>query len=173
MQHIDLCCPLCCESGHTKTQGCLCLRVTAGTEDYKDLSQALNLIKDIISQVDARVSECERDQRLKDIVAKMDSKSSGKLKNGRTFRKEDMLQRQLHLDGTLCWKSTSGRLKGKVLPLATASGFHIGSTRHYLGVLVAVLGGRRHLRALGSTWTVTRRRDGNTTKLATLEGFQV
>lgn len=91
----------------------------AGTEDYKDLSQALNLIKDIISQVDAKVSECEKDQRLKEIVAKMDSKSSGKLKNGRTFRKEDMLQRQLHLDSTLCWKSTSGRLKDVLAVLLT------------------------------------------------------
>lgn len=94
--------------------------MTAGTEDYKDLSQALSLIKDIISQVDARVSECEKDQRLKEITAKMDLKSSSKLKNGLTFRKEDMQQRQLHLEGTLCWKSTSGRLKGKSLPLATS-----------------------------------------------------
>lgn len=91
----------------------------AGTEDYKDLSQALSLIKDIISQVDARVSECEKDQRLKEIAAKVDLKSSSKLKNGLTFRKEDMLQRQLHLEGTLCWKSTSGRLKDVLAVLLT------------------------------------------------------
>uniref|UniRef100_A0A8C6GMB6 Rho/Rac guanine nucleotide exchange factor 18 n=1 Tax=Mus spicilegus TaxID=10103 RepID=A0A8C6GMB6_MUSSI len=92
----------------------------AGTEDYKDLSQALSLIKDIISQVDAKVSEYEKDQRLKEIAAKMDQKSSGKLKNGLTFRKEDMLQqRQLHLEGTLCWKSTSGRLKDVLAVLLT------------------------------------------------------
>ena len=76
----------------------------------------MNLIKDIISQVDARVSECEKGQRLREIAGKMDLKSSSKLKNGLTFRKEDMLQRQLHLEGTLCWKTTSGRLKGKALP---------------------------------------------------------
>ncbi|XP_076779926.1 rho guanine nucleotide exchange factor 18 isoform X2 [Arvicanthis niloticus] len=91
----------------------------AGTEDYKDLSQALSLIKDIISQVDAKVSECEKDQRLKEIAAKMDLKSSSKLKNGLTFRKEDMQQRQLHLEGTLCWKSTSGRLKDVLAVLLT------------------------------------------------------
>ncbi|XP_052023757.1 rho guanine nucleotide exchange factor 18 isoform X2 [Apodemus sylvaticus] len=91
----------------------------AGTEDYKDLSQALNLIKDIISQVDAKVSECEKDQRLKEIAAKMDLKSSSKLKNGLTFRKEDMLQRQLHLEGTLCWKAASGRLKDVLAVLLT------------------------------------------------------
>ncbi|XP_005272521.1 rho guanine nucleotide exchange factor 18 isoform X1 [Homo sapiens] len=91
----------------------------AGTEDYEDLTQALNLIKDIISQVDAKVSECEKGQRLREIAGKMDLKSSSKLKNGLTFRKEDMLQRQLHLEGMLCWKTTSGRLKDILAILLT------------------------------------------------------
>lgn len=117
MQQITFCMSL--SNGH-KTQCHLCLHVTAGTEDYKDLSQALSLIKDIISQVDAKVSEYEKDQRLKEIAAKTDQKSSGKLKNGLTFRKEDMLQqRQLHLEGALYWKSTSGRLKGGFRVLST------------------------------------------------------
>ncbi|XP_040096536.1 rho guanine nucleotide exchange factor 18 isoform X2 [Oryx dammah] len=91
----------------------------AGSEDHRDLTQALSLIKDIISQVDARVSECEKGQRLREIAGKMDLKSSSKLKNGLTFRKEDMLQRQLHLEGTLCWKTTSGRLKDVLAVLLT------------------------------------------------------
>ncbi|XP_062968273.1 rho guanine nucleotide exchange factor 18 isoform X2 [Cynocephalus volans] len=91
----------------------------AGTEDYEDLTQALNLIKDIISQVDAKVSEYEKGQRFREIAGKMDLKSSSKLKNGLTFRKEDMLQRQLHLEGTLCWKTTSGRLKDVLAVLLT------------------------------------------------------
>ncbi|XP_074061238.1 rho guanine nucleotide exchange factor 18 isoform X3 [Macrotis lagotis] len=91
----------------------------AGTEDYADLNQALGLIKDIITQVDAKVNECEKGQRLKEIVGKMDLKSSGKLKNGLTFRKEDMLHRQLHLDGMLCWKTASGRLKDVLAVLLT------------------------------------------------------
>nr|XP_036874038.1 rho guanine nucleotide exchange factor 18 isoform X3 [Manis javanica] len=91
----------------------------AGTKDYEDLMQALSLIKDIISQVDATVSECEKGQRLREITGKMDLKSSSKLKNGLTFRKEDMLQRQLLLEGTLCWKTTSGRLKDVLAVLLT------------------------------------------------------
>ncbi|XP_045403161.1 rho guanine nucleotide exchange factor 18 isoform X1 [Lemur catta] len=91
----------------------------AGTEDYEDLTQALNLIKDIISQVDAKVSECEKGQRLREIAGKMDLKSSSKLKNGLSFHKEDMLRRQLHLEGTLCWKTTSGRLKDVLAVLLT------------------------------------------------------
>lgn len=102
--------------------------MAAGTEDYKDLSQALNLIKDIISQVDAKVSEYEKGQRLREIAGKVDLKSSSKLKNGLTFRKEDMLQRRLQLEGTLCWKSTTGRLKGNVCPLAASGRFPVGST---------------------------------------------
>nr|XP_058918591.1 rho guanine nucleotide exchange factor 18 isoform X3 [Kogia breviceps] len=91
----------------------------ADSEDHKDLIQALNLIKGIISQVDTRVSECEKGQRLREIVGKMDLKSSGKLKNGLIFLKEDMLRRQLHLEGTLCWKTTSGRLKDVLAVLLT------------------------------------------------------
>ncbi|XP_046951082.1 rho guanine nucleotide exchange factor 18 isoform X2 [Lynx rufus] len=91
----------------------------AGSEDHRDLSQALKLIRDIISQVDAKVSEFERGQRLREIAGRVDLKSSSKLKNGLTFRKEDMLQRQLHLEGTLCWKTTSGRLKDVLVVLLT------------------------------------------------------
>lgn len=91
----------------------------AGTEDYEDLTQALSLIRDVISQVDTKVSEWEKGQRLREIAGKMDLKSSSKLKNGLAFRKEDMLQRQLHLEGALCWKSTSGRLKEVLAVLLT------------------------------------------------------
>lgn len=90
--------------------------MAAGSKDYEDLTQALNLIKDVISQVDTQVSECEKGQRLREIAGRMDLKSSSKLKNGLPFRKEDMLQRQLHLEGTLAWKTTAGRLKGEACP---------------------------------------------------------
>ncbi|XP_070272832.1 rho guanine nucleotide exchange factor 18 isoform X1 [Myotis yumanensis] len=91
----------------------------AGSRDYEDLTQALNLIKDVISQVDTQVSEFEKGQRLREIAGRMDLKSSSKLKNGLPFRKEDMLQRQLHLEGTLAWKTTAGRLKDVLVVLLT------------------------------------------------------
>ncbi|XP_060037610.1 rho guanine nucleotide exchange factor 18 isoform X2 [Erinaceus europaeus] len=91
----------------------------AGSMDYEDLNHALILIKDIISQVDAKVNECEKGQRLREIAGKMEVKSSSKLKNGLTFRKEDMLQRQLLLEGMLSWKTTSGRLKDVLVVLLT------------------------------------------------------
>lgn len=85
----------------------------AGTRDYEELTQALSLIKDTITHVDAMVNECEKGQRLKEIMHKMELKSSGKCKNGLFFRKDDMGQRRLLLDGMLYWKAASGRLKGK------------------------------------------------------------
>uniref|UniRef100_A0A096NCT3 Rho/Rac guanine nucleotide exchange factor 18 n=1 Tax=Papio anubis TaxID=9555 RepID=A0A096NCT3_PAPAN len=93
-------------------------RIIQNTEGI-GTEESLGLIKDIISQVDAKVSEFEKGQRLREIAGKMDLKSSGKLKNGLTFRKEDMLQRQLHLEGMLCWKTTSGRLKDVLAVLLT------------------------------------------------------
>ncbi|XP_067417255.1 rho guanine nucleotide exchange factor 18 isoform X2 [Emydura macquarii macquarii] len=91
----------------------------AGTKDYEDLSQALSLIKDMITHVDAKVNECEKGQRLREIMYKMELKSSGKFKNGLLFRKDDIGQRRLLLDGMLYWKAASGRLKDILAVLLT------------------------------------------------------
>ncbi|NWI26664.1 ARHGI factor, partial [Sula dactylatra] len=91
----------------------------AGTRDYEELTQALSLIKDTITHVDAMVNECEKGQRLKEIMHKMELKSSGKCKNGLFFRKDDMGQRRLLLDGMLYWKAASGRLRDILAVLLT------------------------------------------------------
>lgn len=125
--------------------------MAAGSEDYEDLTQALSLIKDIISQVDAKVSECEKGQRLREIAGKMDLKSSSKLKNGLTFRKEDMLRRQLRLEGMLCWKTTSGRWKGRARPSATSGRCHLGSAA-LLEVAGAFWVSGHHFGLAGAGW---------------------
>ncbi|XP_059575615.1 rho guanine nucleotide exchange factor 18 isoform X1 [Alligator mississippiensis] len=91
----------------------------AGTKDYEELTQALSLIKETITHVDAKVNECEKGQRLREIMQKMEVKSSGKYRNGLFFRKDDMGRRQLLLDGTLYWKAASGRLKDILAVLLT------------------------------------------------------
>ncbi|NXG93798.1 ARHGI factor, partial [Stercorarius parasiticus] len=91
----------------------------AGTRDYEELTQALSLIKDTITHVDAMVNECEKGQRLKEIMHKMELKSSGKCKNGLFFRKDDMGRRRLLVDGMLYWKAASGRLKDILAVLLT------------------------------------------------------
>ncbi|NXI62706.1 ARHGI factor, partial [Anseranas semipalmata] len=90
-----------------------------GSKDYEELTQALSLIKNTITHVDAMVNECEKGQRLKEIMHKMELKSSGKCKNGLFFRKDDMGQRRLLLDGMLYWKAASGRLKDILAVLLT------------------------------------------------------
>ncbi|ETE62181.1 Rho guanine nucleotide exchange factor 18, partial [Ophiophagus hannah] len=89
------------------------------TKEYEDLTKALSLIKEAITAVDTKVNESEKQQRLREIVTKMELKSSGKFKNGLIFRKEDMLQRRLLLAGMLYWKAASGRLKDILAVLLT------------------------------------------------------
>ncbi|XP_063003298.1 rho guanine nucleotide exchange factor 18 isoform X2 [Elgaria multicarinata webbii] len=91
----------------------------AGTKEYADLTQALGLIKEAITAVDAQVNETEKGQRLREIVSKMELKSSGKFRNGLVFRKEDVLQRRFLLDAVLSWKAASGRLKDVLAVLLT------------------------------------------------------
>ncbi|XP_078279855.1 rho guanine nucleotide exchange factor 18 [Rhinoraja longicauda] len=85
----------------------------AGSEDHEELPKALVLIKDTITDVDERVSLCEKARRWKEIVNRMDIKSTAKLKNGSTFHKMNMLRpkRKLLHEGVVCWKAASGRLK--------------------------------------------------------------
>ncbi|XP_072516058.1 rho guanine nucleotide exchange factor 18 isoform X2 [Salminus brasiliensis] len=93
----------------------------AGTEEHEDLARALDLIKDTIVQVDAQVSLYEKETRLKEIASKMESRSLGKIKDGRIFRKEDLTQgkRNLLYEGMVNWKAASGRLKDILAVLLT------------------------------------------------------
>ncbi|XP_062868514.1 rho guanine nucleotide exchange factor 18 isoform X2 [Trichomycterus rosablanca] len=93
----------------------------AGTEEHEELDAALNLIKGVIVQVDARVDLCQRETRLKEIVSKMEPKPFSKIKDGHIFRKEDVLQgrRRLLHEGTVNWKAASGRLKDILAVLLT------------------------------------------------------
>ncbi|XP_022077185.2 rho guanine nucleotide exchange factor 18a isoform X2 [Acanthochromis polyacanthus] len=84
----------------------------ADTHEHKSLVEALALIKDTISQVNAQVSEYEKAARLKEISQRLESKSVARLKNNQLFRREDLIQdnRTLLHEGTVTWK-LSGRQK--------------------------------------------------------------
>ncbi|KAG9480483.1 hypothetical protein GDO78_012116 [Eleutherodactylus coqui] len=90
-----------------------------GTEDFVALTQALTLLKEIITEVDSRVHKSDKGQRLEDIIGKMEPKSYGKLKSGMMFRKHDLERRQLVHDGMLYLKTASGRLKDILAVLLT------------------------------------------------------
>lgn len=84
------------------------------TEECADLSKALSQIRDVIAAVDLRVSEYDRHQRLQEVWNRMENRSSAKLKNGHTFRKQDIMWpgQTLKHQGLLLWKTATGRLKG-------------------------------------------------------------
>lgn len=85
------------------------------TEEHADLSKALAQIREVIAAVDLSVSEYERHQRLQEVWSRMENRSSAKLKNGHTFRKQDMMGpgQTLKHQGVLLWKTATGRLKGE------------------------------------------------------------
>uniref|UniRef100_A0A8C7JLI7 Rho guanine nucleotide exchange factor 28 n=1 Tax=Oncorhynchus kisutch TaxID=8019 RepID=A0A8C7JLI7_ONCKI len=91
------------------------------SEEHRDLSRALVLIKEVIAAVDLRVREFEQGQRLQDVLNRMDNRSAAKLKNGHTFRKQDVLVpgRTLKHQGLLLWKTATGRLKDVLALLLT------------------------------------------------------
>ncbi|KAL6468623.1 hypothetical protein MHYP_G00221470 [Metynnis hypsauchen] len=81
-------------------------------EDYEDLSQALQLVKEVIAAVDSKVNEHEKKRRLKEIYNRTDGKSIMRMKSGQMFAREDLIRgRKLLHDGPLQLKSTAGRLK--------------------------------------------------------------
>ncbi|XP_048039691.1 A-kinase anchor protein 13-like isoform X4 [Megalobrama amblycephala] len=81
-------------------------------EDFEDLTQALQMVKDIITSVDNKVNEHEKKKKLKEIYGRMDSKSISRMKSGQMFAREDLLRcRKLLHDGPLQLKNAAGRLK--------------------------------------------------------------
>lgn len=85
------------------------------TEEHADLSKSLTQIREVIAAVDLRVSENEQHQKLQEVWNRMENRSSAKLKNGHTFRKQDMMGpgQILKYQGVLLWKTATGRLKGE------------------------------------------------------------
>ncbi|KAM4707162.1 rho guanine nucleotide exchange factor 28 [Discoglossus pictus] len=86
---------------------------TEGSEEHKDLCRALGLIKETIAAVDLRVNEFEKEQKLLEILNKIENKTCTKMKNGYEFRKQDLKSngRALLHEGLVFWKTATGRFK--------------------------------------------------------------
>ncbi|XP_060692070.1 rho guanine nucleotide exchange factor 28 isoform X1 [Hemiscyllium ocellatum] len=84
-----------------------------GSDENEDVAKSLSLIKDIIAAVDTKVNKYEKEQKLLDILNKFENKTYAKLKNGRIFRKQDLVNkgRELQHEGSMFWKTATGRLK--------------------------------------------------------------
>uniref|UniRef100_A0A8C5XAC1 A-kinase anchoring protein 13 n=1 Tax=Malurus cyaneus samueli TaxID=2593467 RepID=A0A8C5XAC1_9PASS len=81
--------------------------------EHEDLTQSLNLVKDMIAAVNSKVSNYEKKMRLGEIYNRTDSKSIMRMKSGQMFAREDLRHRKLIRDGPVSLKSAAGRLKGK------------------------------------------------------------
>lgn len=87
--------------------------------EHEDLTQSLNLVKDVIAAVNSKVSNYEKKTRLDEIYNRTDSKSIMRMKSGQMFAREDLRHRKLIRDGPVSLKNAAGRLKGKSATGAT------------------------------------------------------
>ncbi|XP_030084138.2 A-kinase anchor protein 13 isoform X13 [Serinus canaria] len=79
--------------------------------EHEDLTQSLNLVKDVIAAVNSKVSKYEKKMRLGEIYNRTDSKSIMRMKSGQMFAKEDLRHRKLIRDGPVSLRNSAGRLK--------------------------------------------------------------
>ncbi|XP_071670114.1 A-kinase anchor protein 13 isoform X6 [Patagioenas fasciata] len=79
--------------------------------EHEDLTQSLNLVKDVIAAVNSKVSNYEKKMRLGEIYNRTDSKSIMRMKSGQMFAREDLRHRKLIRDGPVSLKNAAGRLK--------------------------------------------------------------
>ncbi|KFQ32639.1 A-kinase anchor protein 13, partial [Merops nubicus] len=79
--------------------------------EHEDLTQSLNLVKDVIAAVNSKVSNYEKKMRLSEIYNRTDSKSIMRMKSGQMFAREDLRHRKLIRDGPVSLKNAAGRLK--------------------------------------------------------------
>uniref|UniRef100_A0A8C3HXW9 A-kinase anchoring protein 13 n=1 Tax=Chrysemys picta bellii TaxID=8478 RepID=A0A8C3HXW9_CHRPI len=74
--------------------------------EHQDLTQSLNLVKDVIAAVNSKVSNYEKKTRLTEIYTRTDSKSIMRMKSGQMFAREDLRRRKLIRDGPVSLKNT-------------------------------------------------------------------
>lgn len=95
--------------------------------EHEDLTQSLNLVKDVIAAVNSKVSNYEKKMRLGEIYNRTDSKSIMRMKSGQMFAREDLRHRKLIRDGPVSLKNAAGRLKGKTILPSARGGYSLPS----------------------------------------------
>ncbi|XP_026528840.1 A-kinase anchor protein 13 isoform X2 [Notechis scutatus] len=79
--------------------------------EHQDLVLSLNLVKEVLTAVDSKVSNYEKKMRLNEIYTRTDSKSIMRMKSGQMFAREDLRRRKFVRDGSVSLKNVAGRLK--------------------------------------------------------------
>ncbi|KAH0515204.1 Rho guanine nucleotide exchange factor 2 [Microtus ochrogaster] len=88
-------------------------------EECQDLTAALGLVKELLSNVDQDVHELEKGARLQEIYNRMDPRAQTPVPGKGPFGREELLRRKLIHDGCLLWKTAAGRFKDVLLLLMT------------------------------------------------------
>ncbi|XP_066492692.1 A-kinase anchor protein 13 isoform X2 [Tiliqua scincoides] len=79
--------------------------------EHQDVVLSLNLVKEVITAVNSKVSNYEKKMRLHEIYTRTDSKSIMRMKSGQMFAREDLRRRKFVRDGPVSLKNAAGRLK--------------------------------------------------------------
>ncbi|XP_070353738.1 rho guanine nucleotide exchange factor 2 isoform X3 [Equus asinus] len=88
-------------------------------EERQDLTTALGLMKELLSNVDQDVHELEKGARLQEIYNRMDPRAQTPVPGKGPFGREELLRRKLIHDGCLLWKTATGRFKDVLMLLMT------------------------------------------------------
>lgn len=88
-------------------------------EERQDLTSALGLVKELLSNVDRDVHELEKGARLQEIYNRMDPRAQTPVPSKGPFGREELLRRKLIHDGCLLWKTATGRFKDVLMLLMT------------------------------------------------------
>ncbi|XP_012664083.2 rho guanine nucleotide exchange factor 2 isoform X1 [Otolemur garnettii] len=88
-------------------------------EEHQDLTAALGLVKELLSNVDQDVHELEKGARLQEIYNRMDPRAQTPVPGKGPFGREELLRRKLIHDGCLLWKTATGRFKDVLMLLMT------------------------------------------------------
>lgn len=88
-------------------------------EERKDLTTALELVKELLCNVDHDVHDLEKGARLQEIYHRMDPRAQTPVPGKGPFGREELLRRKLIHDGCLLWKNTTGRFKDVLMLLLT------------------------------------------------------
>ncbi|XP_054995175.1 rho guanine nucleotide exchange factor 2 isoform X2 [Sorex araneus] len=88
-------------------------------EERQDLSKALGLVKDLLSNVDQDVHKLEKEARLLEIYNRMDPRAQTPVPSKGPFGRDELQRRTLIHDGCLLWKTGAGRFKDVLMLLMT------------------------------------------------------
>lgn len=100
-------------AGGAPTGSASCRPRIGPEEERQDLTTALGLVKELLSNVDQDVHELEKGARLQEIYHRMDPRAQAPVPGKGPFGREELLRRRLIHDGCLLWKTATGRFKGE------------------------------------------------------------